>query len=400
MASPMADFLTRQKTIQQVLSQIQQDSSLPRIYYLLEPLLIGGEAKPNNLLSILEALVRKLGNEKALYHLYWSLKSTSNGSVAEKYLKDIDPSSPLSDDWNPDDPSVLLRFLMTRIDMYPQFLSHDPLLYEHYVSSVVLVYPQLGHSSSFPCDNYSKRLNLYRLMEEKGFISPTSIEALTKILESLELKKLRAEIEEEFSLLQLKKTLCFIHSKIKHNSTLPRVYYILQKLFTEEVKKDNLLSMYESLRMRDLNGTDPLWYLLWVLKGTQNEYLANEYLRPLIADPPPPDWFPTNPSLLLRMIIVSIDTSEAFRDPMVFKSFVRSVSACNEYIGSLSNYPHNKVDLRMDLYRHLEESSVISTNNIEPLPSILHNLGLIALKEKVVEAFTCHLEGLHKVQTG
>lgn len=401
----MADILPRQKIVQQLVKisrQIPQDSSLPRIHYLLEPLLTGGEAEPDDLISIHETLERIFGDEESLSHLYWSLKSTSNESIAEKYLKDIYPSSPLSDDWNPDDPRVLLRFLITRIDMCPQFSSRDPSLYENYVSFIVQVYPELGHSGSFPHNDYAKRLNLYRLMEEKGFITPKSIEALTDILERLELKKLKAEIEEEFSLLlrdvdslQLKKTLRYIQSKMHRKSTLPRVYYILESLLTEEVKRDSLLSMYQSLQMRDLNGTSPLWYLLWVLKVTQNERLANEYLRPLIPDPPPPpDWSPTIPPLLLRMIIVSIDASEALRDPKVFKSFVRSVSACDEYIGSLSNYPHDRVDLRMDLYRRLEERSVISMSNIEPLISILDSLGLKALQEKVVESFKRHLKGL------
>lgn len=388
------ELSVKQKTVQQLVivsRQIPRDSSLPRIYYLLEPLLTG-EIEPDNLLSIHESLKRDLGDDESLYYIYWSLKATANEGVARTYLKDLFASSPFSEEWNPDDPRVLMRFLMIRIDMSPQFSSRDPSQYENYVSFILSYYPELGHHSHYPHNNYTKRLDLYRLLEEKCFIVPKNIEALTGILGRLELLKLKTEIEEDFALLlrdvdslQLKKTFRSIQSKMNRITSLPRIYYILETLLTEHAKSDNLLSIYQSLQMRDLNGANPLWYMLWVLSGTQNERLASQYLSPLIHNPPPSDWTPTESTLLLRMIIVDIDIS--LRDPAVFNTFTRTISSYDDYIGSVSNYPPDRPDLRMDLYRRLEESSVISTSNIEPLLNVLEILGLKALKEKVAKSF-------------
>ncbi|XP_003391449.2 PREDICTED: uncharacterized protein LOC100632560 [Amphimedon queenslandica] len=280
-----------------------------------------------------------------------------------------------------------MRYLMTRIDMNPQFSSHDPSQYETYVSFILLDYPELGHHSHYPHNDYTKRLDLYRLLEEKCYIVPQNIEALTGILGRLGLLKLKTEIEEDFALLlrdvdslQLKKTFRSIQSKMNQSTSLPRIYYILETLLTENAKRDNLLSMYQSLQMRDLNGLNPLWYMFWVLNGTQNERLAT-----LIPNPPPSDWTPTESTLLLRMILVSVDIS--LRDPAFFNTFTRTISSYNDYIGSVSNYPPDRFDLRMDLYRRLEESSVISTSNIEPLLNVLEILGLKALKEEVAKSF-------------
>ena len=395
----MMDLSVKQRTIQQLLivsRQIPRDSSLPRIYYLLEPLLTP-EVESDNLLSIHESLKRDLGDEESLYHIYWSLKATANEGVARNYLKDLFVSSPFSEEWNPDDPRVLLRFLMTRIDMNPQFSSRDPSQYETYVSFILSYYTELGHHSHYPHNDYTKRLDLYRLLEEKCFIVPQNIEALTGILGRLELFKLKAEIEEDFALLlqdvdslQLKKTFRSIQSKMKQSPSLPRIYYILETLLTENAKSDNLLSMYQSLQMRDLNGVNPLWYMFWVLNGTQNERLASQYLYPLIPNPPPSGWAPTDSTLLLRMILVSVDIF--LKNPADFNTFARSISSYNDYIGSVSNYPPDRPDLRMVLYRRLEESSVINTSNIEPLLSVLEILGFKDLKEKVAKSFSSLLK--------
>ena len=145
---------------------------------------------------------------------------------------------------------------------------------------------------------------------------------------------------------------------------------------------ESLISMYKSLTKRDV-GCDPLLYTIWALKQVTYECLAVEHLLNLLLQPFSPFWMPSNMRVVMRMIIVNMEMSEHFRNKSNFKKFVSFIIKVDQRVGNPMNYPSDKYNLRMNLYRRLEDLNVISPRYMASLTSALKSMGLDSLKDKV-----------------
>ena len=360
------------------------EAVLPRLHYLLEPIL-SDDVEKDHLTSIHESLMKKhLENGRdATFYLVWALKHIAN---VDNHLSDLLPE-PFPEEWMPENPRLVMRLLMVKIDRNEHF-ARNVALYKKFVCYVVGQYPELGNVDDYDHSDYESRMNLFRHLEEQKIISPSDITKLTDILESLDLKSLKERIEEDFDVLlkevSLKKRFDNITSRLPIERVIPRVHYMLESVLSEDVIKDDLLSMFKSMRRR---GYDPLTYITWALTHTGNHQLAETYLGDLLPHPYLPKWSPPDHHMVMRMVLVQMDTSEPFRDKAVYKDFIRSISQYDEYIGIPGAYPHDKIEKRMQLYRHLEELKVVSPSNINKLLDSLRDIGLQDLHDKVHKQF-------------
>ena len=363
------------------------EAVLPRLHYLLEPIL-SDDVEKDHLTSIHESLMKKhLENGRdATFYLVWALKHIAN---VDNHLSDLLPE-PFPEKWMPENPRLVMRLLMVKIDRNEHF-ARNVALYTKFVCYVVGQYPELGNVDDYNHSDYESRMNLFRHLEEQKIISPSDITKLTDILESLDLKSLKERIVEDFDVLlkevSLKKRFDNITSRLPIERVIPRVHYMLEGVLSEDVIKDDLLSMFKSMRRRALDGHDPLTYITWALTHTGNQQLAETYLGDLLPRPYLPEWSPPDHHMVMRMVLVQMDMSEPFRDKAVYKDFIRSISQYDEYIGIPGAYPHDKIEKRMQLYRHLEELKVVSPSNINQLLDSLRDIGLQDLLEKVDKQF-------------
>ena len=181
---------------------------------------------------------------------------------------------------------------------------------------------------------------------------------------------------------QILEQLDSLQRKLPTSRILPRIYYLLEPVLNEDADRESLISMYKSLTKRDV-GCDPLLYIIWALKQVTYERVAVEHLLNLLPQPFSPFWMPSSLRIVMRMIIVNMDMSEHFRNDSNFKKFVSFVIKVDQRVGNPMNYPSDKYNLRMNLYRCLEDLNVISPRYMASLTSTLKSMGLDSLKDKV-----------------
>jgi hypothetical protein len=340
------------------------------------------DVKKDNLFSIRSSLKEKLLDGLEQDHfLVWGLRHTAN---VDKFLRSIFPQS-LADDWMPNNPRMIMRLLMVRVDMNEHF--KDPSFYDKFVCFIVAGYPSLGGTDNYIHSDFESRMSLYRNLEEQKVITTEDISKLTDILGDLDLTNLKEKTEKDFNILLKDKFIDTIiikkfesvTSKLPLEITLPRIYYILEHLLNDNVNKYDLLSIYKSLKKRNTN----IQCIIWALETTGHEDVVYN-LQHLLPHPYPNDWMPMDPHTLIRRVLVHMDMNERFRDK---ERFIRSICQCNELIGTPEEYPHDNCARRMDLYRRLEELGVITPLNINRLLDSLRSTGMPELADKVNKDF-------------
>jgi hypothetical protein len=237
-------------------------------------------------------------------------------------------------------------------------------------------------------------MDLFRYLEEQKIITTSDISPLLSILSSLELKNLQEKLEEDFDKLLkdasndtfVAKQFSYAMSKLPQERVLPRISYMLEYLLTDDVNKDDLLSIYKSLKRRDTRGFG-VQYIIWALRNTGNEKIADDYLKPLLVQSYPSDWMPPDPRMVMRMVLVHMDMSEQFKDKKSYQNFIRSMSQHDELIGIPNTYPHNKYSKRMELYKRLEEVKLVAPASISKLLEGLRDIGMHVLQDEVEKEF-------------
>ena len=199
----------------------------------------------------------------------------------------------------------------------------------------------------------------------------------------------------------LSKVLNEISQEISKSRVLPRVHYILEPLLFEDANQNNLISMYDSLKNRDLGDDDPLLYFIWALRHTAQELPAKkleDYLEvPLSPHWRPPSTITESRRLLMRAILVKLDTNEYMRNEQQYDVFVSNVILCSEHIGKKDWYPHDDCEARMNLYRRMEQSMMITPDNMEFLLKILNDIGNIQLRDTISTLIITYLQSTSAV---
>lgn len=194
----------------------------------------------------------------------------------------------------------------------------------------------------------------------------------------------------------LSRALNEISQEISKSRVLPRVHYILEPLLFEDADRNSLISMYDSLKNRDLGDDNPLLYFIWTLRHTAQELPAKkleDHLKVRLS----PHWRPPSTitesrRLLMRAILVKLDTNEFLRNEQQYGVFVSNVILRNEHFGKSDRYPHDDCEARMNLYRRMEQSMMITPDNMEFLLKILNDVGNIQLHGTISTLIATYLQ--------
>ena len=200
----------------------------------------------------------------------------------------------------------------------------------------------------------------------------------------------------------LAKILSEISQEISKFRVLARVHYILEPILFEDADPTCLISMYDSLKNRDLDNDNPLIYFIWALRHTAQERQAKkleDYLKVSL----PQHWRPSNSitesrRLLMRAILVKLDTNEYMRNEQQYSVFVSNVILHSEHIGKSDRYPHDDCEARMNLYRRMEQSMIITPDNMEFLLRILNDIGNVQLRDTISTLITIYLKSTSPVE--
>lgn len=194
----------------------------------------------------------------------------------------------------------------------------------------------------------------------------------------------------------LAKILSEISQEISKLRVLPRVHYILEPILFEDADPTSLISMYDSLKNRDLDNDDPLIYFIWALRHTAQERQAKKLEDYLKVSLPqhwcPPSTITESRRLLMRAILVKLDTNEYMRNEQQYSVFVSNVILHSEHIGKSDRYPHDDCEARMNLYRHMEQSMMITPDNMEFILRILNDIGNVQLRDTINTLITKYLK--------
>ena len=362
---------------------------LPRIYYLLEPVL-NEDADKESLISMYKSLTKRDVGCDPLLYIIWALKQMTYERLAVEHLLNLLPQ-PFSPFWMPSNLRVVMRMIIVNMDMSEHFRNDST--FKKFVSFIMKVDQRLGNPMNYPSDNYKLRMELYRRLEELNVISPRYMANLTSTLKSMSLDSLKDKVERDIYFyltdkeVKLNEKLQFVENALPKFLVLPRIYYMLQPILTGETDKESLISMYNSLEKRQLNGVHPLLYIMWAIRHTSYELLTDNHLQPFLPFTFPEDWVPDNLQVVMRMIIVEMDMSQQLSDSKTYKKFVEFVVTLDDLIGHSDNYPPDDYECRMDLYRTLEEFKLISPEDIVKLTKALELSRLFSLKEKVEQDF-------------
>ena len=373
---------------------------LPRIYYLLEPLL-NEDADKESLISMYKSLTKRDVGCDPLLYIIWALKQMTYERLAVEHLLNLLPQ-PFSPFWTPSNPRIIMRMIIVNMDMSEHFRNESA--FKKFVSFIMKVDQRLGNPMNYPSDNYKLRMELYRRLEDLNVISPRYMANLTSTLKSMGLDSLKDKVERDIYFyltdkeVKLNEKLQFVENALPKFLVLPRIYYMLQPILTGETDKESLISMYNSLEKRQLNGVHPLLYIIWAIRHTSYELLTDNHLQPFLPYPFPEDWVPDNLRIVMRMIIVEMDTSQQLSDSKTYKKFVEFVVTLDDLIGHSDNYPPDDYECRMDLYRTLEELKIIGPDHVINLAEALKMSHLYKLKEKIEQDFRSLLFS-HRSQT-
>ena len=373
---------------------------LPRIYYLLEPVL-NEDADRESLISMYKSLTKRDVGCDPLLYIIWALKQVTYERVAVEHLLNLLPQ-PFSPFWMPSSLRIVMRMIIVKIDMSEHFRNDSN--FKKFVSFIIKVEQRVGNPMNYPSDKYNLRMDLYRRLEDLNVISPRYMASLTSTLKSMGLDSLKDKVEQDIYFyltdkeVKLNEKLHFVENALPKLHVLPRIYYMLQPILTGETDKESLISMYNSLEKRRLNGVHPLLYIIWAIRHTSYELLTDDHLQPFLPYPFPEDWVPDNLHVVMRMIIVEMDMSQQLSDSKTYKKFVEFVVTLDDLIGHSDNYPPDDYECRMDLYRTLEELKIISPDHVINLAEALRMSHLYTLKEKIEQDFRCLLFS-HRSQT-
>lgn len=169
-------------------------------------------------------------------------------------------------------------------------------------------------------------------------------------------------------------------SKAQTNVSKERLYrvcYLLDAVVNMRCEDNDLLSIYEELLNSGELEASPIYYIYWALVHASckpeammlSSYIENT--KPKL----------TNSVLLMRKIIIMMD-QELSDDE--FKKFVQSIPRDDR--GSLDNFMSG-VEKRMNLYRCLENKTLISPENLTLLTNSLEIIGHQKLKQYVEKSF-------------
>ena len=373
---------------------------LPRIYYLLEPVL-NEDADKESLISMYKSLTKRDVGCDPLLYIIWALKQMTYEHLAVEHLLNVLPQ-PFSPFWMPSNPRIVMRMIIVNMDMSEHF--RNDFTFKKFVSFIMKVDQRIGNPKNYPSDNYKLRMELYRRLEDLNVISPRYMANLTSTLKSMSLDSLKDKVERDIYFyltdkeVKLNEKLQFVENALPKFQVLPRIYYMLQPILTGEADKESLISMYNSLEKRQLNGVHPLLYIMWAIRHTSYELLTDNHLQPFLPFTFPEDWMPDNLQVVMRMIIVEMDMSQQLSDSKTYKKFVEFVVTLDDLIGHSDNYPPDDYECRMDLYRTLEELKIIGPDHVINLAEALKMSHLYKLKEKIEQDFRSLLFS-HRCQT-
>ena len=169
-------------------------------------------------------------------------------------------------------------------------------------------------------------------------------------------------------------------SKAQTNVSKERLYrvsYLLDAVVNMRCEDNNLISIYEELLNSGELEATPIYYIYWALVHASCNLEANMLLSYIENTKPQL----TNSGLLMRKIIITMD-QELSNDE--FKKFVQSIPPHDR--GSLDNFMPG-VERRMNLYRCLENKTLISPENLTLLTNSLAIIGHQKLKQYVEKSF-------------